>query len=131
DAIVPWAQMPASVLNSKEHQQLALEIAQKSMTLLQNKNNILPLNKNSNKLASIGPNVDNEPMLWGNYNGTPHKTITIRKGIESKVTKNKILYDKSSDLVEEKITKTYFDQISFEGEKGMKATYWNNPDREG
>jgi len=131
DAIVPWAQIPASVLNSKEHQQLALEMAQKSMTLLQNKNNILPLNKNSNKLAIIGPNADNEPMLWGNYNGTPNKTITIRKGIESKVTKNKILYDKSCDLVEDKVTQTYFDQISFEGKKGMKATYWNNPDREG
>ncbi|CUS06619.1 unnamed protein product, partial [Tuber aestivum] len=50
DAIVPWAQIPASVLNSKEHQFLALEMAQKSMTLLQNKNNILPLNKLINKI---------------------------------------------------------------------------------
>lgn len=131
DSIVPWTQIPASVLNSKEHQQLALEMAHKSMTLLQNKNNILPLNKNINKVAVIGPNADNEPMLWGNYNGTPNKTITIRKGIESKIAENKILYDKSCDLVEDKVTQTYFDQISFEGKKGMKATYWNNPDREG
>jgi beta-glucosidase len=131
DSIVPWAQIPASVLNSKEHQQLALEMAHKSMTLLQNKNNILPLNKTINKVAVIGPNADNEPMLWGNYNGTPNKTITIRKGIESKIAENKILYDKSCDLVEDKVTQTYFDQISFEGKKGMKATYWNNPDREG
>lgn len=131
DSIVPWAQIPASVLNSKEHQQLALEMAHKSMTLLQNKNNILPLNKTINKVAVIGPNADNEPMLWGNYNGTPNKTITIRKGIESKLAENKILYDKSCDLVEDKVTQTYFDQISFEGKKGMKATYWNNPDREG
>ncbi|WP_337968903.1 xylan 1,4-beta-xylosidase [uncultured Flavobacterium sp.] len=131
DAIVPWAQIPASVLNSKEHQQLALEMAQKSMTLLQNKNNILPLNKNINKVAVIGPNADNEPMLWGNYNGTPNKTITIKKGIEAKITENKVLYDKSCDLVEDKVTQTYFDQFSFEGKKGMKATYWNNPNREG
>ncbi|MCC9065781.1 xylan 1,4-beta-xylosidase [Flavobacterium piscisymbiosum] len=131
DSIVPWTKIPASVLNSKEHQQLALEMAQKSMTLLQNKNNILPLNKNINKVAIIGPNADNEPMLWGNYNGTPNKTITIKKGIESKLAEDKILYDKSCDLVEDKVTQTYFDQISFEGKKGMKATYWNNPDREG
>lgn len=131
DAIVPWAQIPASVLNSKKHQQLALEMAHKSMTLLQNKNNVLPLNKNLNKIALIGPNADNEPMLWGNYNGTPVKTITIKAGIESKIAKNKIFYDKASDLVEDKVTDSYFDQISFEGKKGMKATYWNNPDREG
>jgi len=131
DAIVPWAQIPASVLNNKEHQELALEMAQKSMTLLQNKNSVLPLNKKSDKIAIIGPNADNEPMLWGNYNGTPVRTITIKKGIESKTDGNKIFYDKACDLVEDKVTQTYFDQISFEGKKGMKATYWNNRNREG
>ena len=131
DAIVPWAQIPATVLNSKEHQQLALEMAQKSMTLLQNKNNILPLNKSINKVAVIGPNAENEPMLWGNYNGTPVKTITIKSGIESKLPANKIFYDKACDLVEDKVNQTYFDQFSFEGKKGMKATYWNNSNREG
>jgi beta-glucosidase len=131
DAIVPWTKIPASVLNNKEHQQLALEMAQKSMTLLQNKNNVLPLNKTADKIAVIGPNADNEPMLWGNYNGTPVKTITIKNGIGSKMGVNKIFYDKACDLVEDKVTQTYFDQISFEGKKGMKATYWNNPKREG
>ena len=131
DAIVPWAQIPASVLNSKEHQHLTLEMARKSMTLLQNKNNILPLNKSIGKLAVIGPNADNEPMLWGNYNGTPVKTITIKDGIESKINSNKIFYDKASDLVEDKVTQSYFDQFSFEGKKGMKVTFWNNPNREG
>lgn len=131
DAIVPWAQIPPSVLNSKKHQQLTLEMAQKSMTLLQNKNNILPLNKSAGKIALIGPNATNEPMLWGNYNGTPNKTITIKAGIESKITADKIFYDKACDLVEDKVNQSYFDQISFEGKKGMKATYWNNPKREG
>lgn len=131
DAIVPWAQIPVSVLNSKKHQQLALEMAQKSMTLLQNKNNILPLNKETDKIALIGPNADNEPMLWGNYNGTPVKTITIKDGIESKITVDKLFYDKACDLVEDKVTQSYFDQISFEGKKGMKVTYWNNSNREG
>jgi len=131
DAIVPWTQIPTSVLNSKEHQQLALEMAQKSMTLLQNKNSILPLNKAINKIAVLGPNADNEPMLWGNYNGTPVKTITIKDGIESKIPENKIFYDKACDLVEDKVNQSYFNQISFEGKKGMKATYWNNPNREG
>ncbi|MFI0430974.1 xylan 1,4-beta-xylosidase [Mariniflexile sp. HMF6888] len=131
DAIVPWAQIPASVLNSKEHQELALEMARKSMTLLQNKNNVLPLNKSINKIAIIGPNADNEPMLWGNYNGTPNQTITILNGIKSKVSESNIFYDKACDLVEDKVTTTYFSEIAFDGKKGFKATYWNTPDRTG
>ena len=129
DAIVPWAQIPASVLNNKQHQALTLEMARKSMTLLQNKNNVLPLNKSINKIAVIGPNADNEPMLWGNYNGTPNQTITILDGIQSKVSESSVFYDKACDLVEDKVTTTYFPQITFNGKKGFKATYWNTPDR--
>ena len=129
DSIVPWAQIPASVLNNKQHQALTLEMARKSMTLLQNKNNVLPLNKSINKIAVIGPNADNEPMLWGNYNGTPNQTITILDGIQSKVSESSVFYDKACDLVEDKVTTTYFPQITFNGKKGFKATYWNTPDR--
>jgi len=127
-AIVPWAQVPMSVVNNEEHQQLALDMARKSMTLLQNKNNLLPLSKTTGKIAVIGPNADDKPMLWGNYNGTPVRTISILDGIKTKIHVNKILYDKGCDLVEDKVTQSYFDQISFEGKQGFKATYWNNPD---
>jgi beta-glucosidase len=131
DAIVPWAKIPASVLNNEEHRKLALDMALESMTLLQNKNNILPLKKSINKIAVIGPNADEEPMLWGNYNGTPIRTITILDGIKSKLSADKIFYDKGCDLVEDKVTQSYFDKCSIEGKKGFKATYWNNTDRSG
>lgn len=131
DSIVPWAQIPASVLNNEEHRQLALEIAQKSMTLLQNKNNVLPLKKAIGKVAIIGPNADDEPMLWGNYNGTPVRTITILDGVKSKIPENNIVYDKACDLVEDKVTTTYIPKTTFDGKKGFKATYWNTPDRSG
>ena len=131
NSLVPWSRIPASVLNNEEHQQLALEMARKSMTLLQNKGNILPLSKSIEKIAVIGPNAKDKPMLWGNYNGTPIHTISILEGITSKISSDKILYDIGCDLVEDKITESYFNQCSFEGKKGFKATYWNNPDREG
>ena len=131
DALVPWAQIPPSILNNDDHRQLALEMAQKSMTLLVNKNNTLPLSKNTNKLAIIGPNADDEPMLWGNYNGTPVRTITILDGIKSKISENNFIYDKACDLVEDKVTTTYIPQTTINGKKGFKATYWNTPDRTG
>jgi beta-glucosidase len=43
DALVPWTKIPVSVINNEEHRNLALEMARESMTLLQNKNDILPI----------------------------------------------------------------------------------------
>ncbi|PZR28835.1 MAG: glycosyl hydrolase [Citrobacter freundii] len=131
DSLVPWAATPVSIINNKKHQQLALEMARQSMTLLQNDQDILPLSRSTKKIAVIGPNADNEPMLWGNYNGTPVSTVTILEGIQSKLKPGNIFYNKATDLVEDKVTETYFPRLSKEGKKGFKATYWNNSDRSG
>ena len=106
-------------------------MALQSMTLLQNKNNVLPLSKSIKKIAVLGPNADNEQMLWGNYNGKPVRTISILNGIKSKLGADAVFYDKASDLVDDKVTNSYFSKSSFEGKKGFKATYWNNAERNG
>ncbi len=132
DAIVPWAQIPASVLNSEKHRKLTYEMAQQTMTLLYNPVNVLPLDKNSKeKIAVIGPNADDEEMLWGNYNGTPISTITILDGIESKISPENIYHEKAVDLVDDKVTISYFSRTSFNGRAGFKATYWNHPNFNG
>jgi len=130
DAIVLWTKIPMSVVNSDEHRKLALDMARETMTLLQNKYNILPLSKGK-KIAVIGPNATDKPMLWGNYNGTPIRTITILDGISSKLPADKVLYDKGCDLVEDKVTESYFSKCSINDNKGFKATYWNNKDLTG
>ncbi|MFN8257086.1 MAG: xylan 1,4-beta-xylosidase [Bacteroidales bacterium] len=131
DAIVPWAQIPPSVLNNEKHRRLALDMSRETMTLLQNKNNILPLPKTVKKIAIIGPNANDKPMLWGNYNGTPIRTISILEGVKTKLAEKSILYDKGCDLVEDKVTQSYFYQCSIDGKQGFKATYWNNPNLKG
>jgi beta-glucosidase len=131
DALVPWTKIPMSVVNNDEHRKLALDMALESMTLLQNKNNILPLKESNKKIAVIGPNANDKPMLWGNYNGTPVKTITILDGITSKLSADKLIYDKGCDLVEDKVTESYFSKCSIDGKKGFKVTYWNNKDLKG
>src|SRR5690606_27153064 len=131
DDLVPWTKIPISVVNNEEHRQLALDMARRSMTLLRNKNNILPFKKTVDKIAVIGPNADDAPVLWGNYNGTPVRTITILDGIKSKISSGRIIYDKGCDLVENKVTESYFPECSFEGKSGFKASYWNSSDRSG
>jgi beta-glucosidase len=131
DSLVEWSKIPISTVNSKEHQKLALEIACESMTLLQNKNNILPLTEHDKKIAIIGPNADDKPLMWGSYNGTPFNTITILDGIKSKLPADKIVYDKGCDIVENTVTESAFGECSIQGKPGFKATYWNNREFKG
>ncbi|OQP58959.1 glycosyl hydrolase [Niastella vici] len=126
DSLVPWSKIPVSVIDSKEHRELALKMARESMTLLQNKNNILPLSGSAKKIAVIGPNADDGSMLLGNYNGFPSAITTILKGVKTKLPADNIFYDKGCDLVEDMITQSLFENCSFDGKWGMKATYWNN-----
>jgi beta-glucosidase len=106
-------------------------MALESMTLLQNKNGALPLKKSAKKIAVVGPNADNEPMLWGNYNGKPQRTISILNGIKSKLPANSVVYDKACDAVENKVTQSYFSKTTAAGKQGFKASYWNNRERTG
>ncbi|QEC46068.1 glycoside hydrolase family 3 protein [Pseudobacter ginsenosidimutans] len=131
DDLVPWAGIPMSVVNNPQHREIALQMARESMTLLQNKNEALPLQRSAKKIAVIGPNADNDPMLWGNYNGKPVRTINILDGIRSKMPGNSVLYDKACDLVENKVTQSFFTHCSLTDKKGFKATYWNNRNMEG
>ncbi|HEY4324897.1 MAG TPA: xylan 1,4-beta-xylosidase [Mucilaginibacter sp.] len=131
DALVPWSKIPASVINSPEHTKLALEMAREAMTLLQNNNNILPLNKNTSKIAVVGPNADNTQMLWGNYNGTPLHTTNILEGIRAKVGADYLIYDKACDLTEDKITESVIGESTINGKSGIRATYWNNRNSDG
>ena len=128
-SLVEWSKIPYSVMDSKQHRQLALDMARQTIVLLQNNGNILPLNK-SEKIAVIGPNVDNTPMMWGNYNGTPNHTITILDGIKAKT--KKVIYAPGCDLTYDKVLECLMaSQCSFDGKKGMKGTFWNNRKMEG
>lgn len=77
---VPFKDIPMSVVNRKEHKELALQMARESIVLLQNKKGILPLQTDLD-VAVMGPNAVDSMMLWGNYYGRPFHTITVLDGI--------------------------------------------------
>jgi beta-glucosidase len=83
--MVPYAQIPFNVLDSEKNKQLAKETALKSMVLLKNEKNLLPLKKNPGTVAVIGPNSDQSFVLLGNYNGIPSDPITPLRGIKEKL----------------------------------------------
>jgi len=83
---VPWSSIPMSVIDSEEHQALALETARKSMVLLKNEGGVLPLDRGFGKVAVIGPNADDVGILLGNYNGVPSDPVTPLRGIRGAVS---------------------------------------------
>ena len=128
-SLVEWSKIPYSAMSTKASANLSLDMARQTLVLLQNKNDILPLNKKE-KIAVIGPNADNTPMMWGNYNGQPNHTVTILDGIKAKT--KKLFYAQGCDLTYDKVMECLMaSQCSFEGKKGMKGTFWNNRKMEG
>ena len=82
DENVPYSSIPYEVVDCKEHNKLALEVAKDSLVLLKNEDNILPLDKNNLKsVAVIGPNANSRDALIGNYFGTASQYITVLDGI--------------------------------------------------
>lgn len=71
------AKEAAKVFALPEHRQLALESARKSIVLLKNKDNLLPLRKDIKTIAVLGPNADSRRNLLGDYTYPPHMDITI------------------------------------------------------
>ncbi len=93
----PWNRIPAERLCCKEHSDLALEAARKSIVLLKNDKDplqtspskgrlsqatVLPLEGESEGVFILGPNAADSTMMWGNYNGFPLHTITLAEGIQ-------------------------------------------------
>ncbi len=78
---VPYTKIPMEVVDSRAHQDLALEAARKSMVLLKNEGNALPLRKSLASVAVIGPTADDVLSLLGNYYGTPGSPVTPLQGI--------------------------------------------------
>lgn len=73
----PYASIGREMLEHETHQKHAYAMAQKSMVLLKNSKNRLPLNKNAIKrIAIIGPNANNEHTQLANYFGVPSQNIT-------------------------------------------------------
>ena len=130
-SLVEWSKIPYSAMSTKASAQLSLDMARQTIVLLQNKGNILPLKKNAEKIAIIGPNADNTPMMWGNYNGTPNKTITILDGVKAK--QKKLFYKAGCDLTYDKVMECLLatDCVAPDGKKGLKGTFWNNRKMEG
>lgn len=89
------------VTNSSEHRELAAEAARRSIVLLKNENNLLPLDRSKlRSIAVIGPNADRVHL--GGYSDDPGRGVSVRQGIADKVGNQiKVTYAKGCKITQE------------------------------
>jgi len=89
------------VILNKEYIKLAREAAAKSMVLLKNEGNILPLSESTKSIAIIGPLADSKKDMMGSWSksGDPQDAITFLEAIKKTYGKNiKITYVKGCNI---------------------------------
>ncbi|MDR1583617.1 MAG: glycoside hydrolase family 3 C-terminal domain-containing protein [Prevotellaceae bacterium] len=127
---VVYDNIPYDVVDCEHHRALALEAAQKSLVLLKNENQLLPLSKEIKKIAIIGPNADAVDLLLGNYNGYPSFAKTIYQGIKEKLPHAQIEYVAGCQIAEniplfEAVPAKYLHFDKALKEKGVKVEIYN------
>ena len=129
DDLNPWTKIPESVVACDAHKQLALDMARKSIVLLQNKQQMLPLKKDQ-KIAVLGANAIDSVMMWGNYSGFATRTVTAMEGIQQLAPQAKFI--SGCGLTRNEAFESRFDELKTPlGNKGMQATYYNNTEMKG
>lgn len=90
------------LLSNKENLELARRLTTKTIVLLKNENNILPLN-HKQKIALIGPYADNIAILgsWSMFSDKA-KITTLKEAFEAKIGKENVIYAKGSEILEER-----------------------------
>ena len=101
----PYENVAYDVVECSEHTVLSVEAARRSMVLLKNKDNILPLDRKKLKtIAVIGPNANSRDALVGNYCGTSSRYITPLEGLQQYLGDDtRVLYAEGCHLYKDKV----------------------------
>lgn len=129
--MIPWSGITEDAISSDKFHQLAVQAARESIVLLENREDVLPLQKSLRKIAVVGPNADDTSMLNGNYGGTPTKahTRSLLDGIRDAFPNAEIIYRKACELDDDYRTIPHLKD--FNGGKGMLVEFFNNSNLEG
>jgi len=83
-----------------ENRQAAYDVAKKSIVLLKNEKNLLPLKKDVNTIAVIGPLADDKQVPLGSWEalGKPENVVTVLEGLKKKLPSTEILYSMGTGI---------------------------------
>ena len=88
------------VVNRPDHREVSLWSAQRSMVLLKNEKNLLPLSKDVKKVAVIGPVADSKTAVEGTWMVFGHEpaAVTVLEGIRNKLPDAEVTYAEGPEI---------------------------------
>ena len=118
------------VLKCPAHVDLAQEIAEKSIVLLKNEDNILPLSKELKTVAVIGPCADR--AMLGDYVEPTMTGVTVLEGLKALLPDTEFIHQPGcSFLADRPDAFPYGMLLDEEGKPGITARYYNSLTPEG
>jgi beta-glucosidase len=131
---VPWSKLSISDNDTPAHRQVALEAARKSIVLLKNEHDTLPLKSSLKTIAVIGPSADSLNVLLGNYSGTPSSYTTILDGVRKRFRNAKIIHAVGAPVTETSavvLPSEYLRTGGSNSQLGLNAEYFANTNLSG
>ena len=104
EGTVPFDSISYDRVDTPQNRALNLKIAEKSLVLLKNENNLLPLDlEKIGAIGVIGPNAASRKALVGNYEGTASRYVTVLEGIQDYVgDRARVFYSEGCPLHRDK-----------------------------
>ena len=104
EGTVPFDSISYDRVDTPQNRALNLKIAEKSLVLLKNENNLLPLDlEKIGAIGVIGPNAASRKALVGNYEGTASRYVTVLEGIQDYVgDRARVFYSEGCPLYGDK-----------------------------
>ena len=104
EGTVPFDRISYDRVDTPQNRALNLKIAEKSLVLLKNENNLLPLDlEKIGAIGVIGPNAASRKALVGNYEGTASRYVTVLEGIQDYVgDRARVFYSEGCPLYGDK-----------------------------
>lgn len=106
DSLIPFSNYSLDTVRCQTHLAIAKEAAIKSVVMLKNSNNTLPLKKDIKSVFVTGPMAANNDVLMGNYYGYSPEYNTFLEGIVAKVDKTtRVRYTLGTPAYEDAVNK--------------------------
>ncbi len=105
-------QREKEIVGSRENHNAVLDMAKKSIVLLKNENNLLPLKKSGQKIALIGAlaNDKNSPLGSWRIASEDNSAVSVLEGMQQ-YEGNELVFEKGADLVTGQVT--FINELTF------------------
>ncbi|MEK0362703.1 beta-glucosidase BglX [Pseudomonas sp. CBC3] len=104
---------------SRLHREAAREVARQSLVLLENRNNVLPLDKAA-RIALVGPLADSHIDMLGSWSaaGVAKQTVTLRQGLQAALgERGRLIYARGANITDDPRMVEYLNFLN-----------WDNPE---